>query len=151
MKGSERLEHCTENCQQHEKNDHRIKLLEEALERYNTNQIEIVKGQHEIREKLTVALESTKSAHHRLDSMEAQTEAIIRLAVSVEHMSEKMDNIMTHMKAQDDQIKEQSGRIDKLDKAPAEAILAYWKMFIGALVTGAAGVLLGLVITKLNK
>lgn len=133
-------------CPQHAKNDFRIGSLEERIKEYAENQIEIVKGLHEVRERVTKTEESTKSAHHRLDEMTEQTKAIIRMSISVEHVAEKMNDVLTILKEHSDRMDDQDDKIDTLKQAPAQTVFEYWKLFVGALVTGGAGVILGLLI-----
>jgi DNA repair ATPase RecN len=130
-------------CQHHEKNEYRLSTLETEVATYDANQTKIIEGHMKIIERLSKVEGSAASAHHRLDSMEAQTTAIVRLAMSVEHMSEKMDTILTHMSAQDERLNTQERRIDTIERAPGSTALSYWKMFVAALVTGIAGVIVG--------
>lgn len=92
-------------------------------------------------ERLVIAEQSTKSAHHRIDAIEEQTEAVTRLAVSVEHIATQNQEILKEMKVQRDDI-------IILKNKPAQDVYNYWKLFLGALVTGAAGVLIGLLANK---
>ena len=119
-------------CQLHE-------MTLEMIKQFQDNQKEIVSGLSETKERVALTEASTKSAHHRLDAMEKQTEAIIRMSVSVETMAQKMQEMINYFKDHD-------GRLDKLEQAPAQAVFAYWKLFVGALITGGAGIVLGIVI-----
>lgn len=105
---------------------------------FQENQKEIVKGLTEIRERITIVEQSSKSAHHRLDSQDEQTKAIIKMSSSVEYMARQVEDMVGILKEHD-------GRLDRLEKAPGDTMISYWKLFIGALVTGGAGIIVGLV------
>ncbi len=150
-----------EHCDQHGTNCEKIKNTEKNIDKFNENVTELVKSQNDIRERVTKVEESSKTAHHRLDSMEEQTKAIMKLAFSVENMSEKMQEMIdlyknhdvrlddlekTPTEALNKKVETLDGRIDKLEKAPAETIMTYWKLFVGAIVTGTAGIVIGLLI-----
>ncbi len=121
-------------CQLHE-------MTLKNFEQFQENQMEIVKGISEIKQRITIVEQSTKSAHHRLDSQEEQTKAIIKMSTSIEYMARQVEDMLVLLKEHD-------GRLDKLERAPGDSLINYWKLFIGALVTGGAGVLIGLIKNK---
>lgn len=88
----------------------------------------------DVRERVAIAEQSTKSAHHRLDSMEEQTKAVIRLAVSVENMSSKMEDMIAIHKDHD-------GRISDLEKQPGDVALKRNHWIAITLGSGAIGML----------
>ena len=137
-----------ENCLEHEANNVRIANLVSQIKEYSVNQREIVQILQDVRERVTAADASTRSAHHRLDEMSEQTKAIIRMSVSVEHVAEKMNDVLTILKEHGERMDGQDKEIQTLKRAPAEAVMAYWKMFVGALVVGAAGIVLGWLASK---
>jgi septal ring factor EnvC (AmiA/AmiB activator) len=94
------------NCANHER-------LVKEIDRYNDNQADIVKGQHEIRERLAEVIASAKSAHHRIDGLAEHSEAVIRLAVSVENVVKQNEEILRQLGKHDSEItdlKLKSGR-----------------------------------------
>ncbi len=91
----------------------------------------------EIRERLKGVEESTKSAHHRLDELNELTKAVVKTSASIEYIAKQIEDMLTTLKEHD-------CSIDKLKNRPAEQVLNYWHMFVGTLVTGCAGVLVGL-------
>lgn len=100
---------------------------------------EIQRDTVSLRERLTVAEQSTKSAHHRLDSMQDQTKAIIKMSANIEH-------ILDVIKDMQGILKEHDARIDKLERLPGDTILKYWQLVVGALLTGAVGVVIGVML-----
>lgn len=92
-----------ENCQAHEAHIQRMKTIEDNITELRADQREIVKGCHEIRERTTATEQSTRSAHHRLDTQEEQTKAIYELAYEVKSFGTKQEQII-----------EQQGQIIKL-------------------------------------
>jgi len=71
---------------------------------YNSNQSEIVKGQHEIRERLTSVESACKSAHHRLDDLQELTKGVSNLAYEVNRYAEQTDKILEKLSAHDTDI-----------------------------------------------
>lgn len=120
-----------EICQVHE-------MTLKNFEQFQENQKEIVTSIANLRERTIEAEQSTRSAHHRLNSQEEQTKAIIKMSSSVEYMARQVEDMVGILKEHD-------GRLDKLEKAPGDTMISYWKLFIGALVTGGAGIIVGLV------
>lgn len=78
---------------------------------------------------------STKSAHYRLDNMEEQTKAILKLGVAVEQMTFEIKEII-------ESYKEHENRLDKLEKAPADTVMKYFKQVIGLLISAGIGYIL---------
>lgn len=112
-------------------------------------------------ERLVTVEQSSKSAHHRVDAMAEQTEAVIRLAVSVEHIANQNQEILKEMKVQRDEINELkykptehideevietiTDRLDVLEKKDgknAEKLLSQIKwLLISLFLTGVFGIL----------
>ncbi|MBN2796241.1 MAG: hypothetical protein JXR88_12595 [Clostridia bacterium] len=118
-------------CQVHE-------MTMKHFEQFQENQKDMVKGIAEVRDRIIIAEQSSKSAHRRLDSQEEQTKAIIKMSTSIEYMAKQVESML-------ELLKEHDGRLDKLEKAPGDHVLGYWKLFIGALITGSAGIFIGLI------
>ena len=93
------------------------------------------------RERIIIVEQSTKSAHHRLDSQEEQTKAIIKMSTSIEYMAKQVEDMVNILKEHD-------GRLDKLERAPGDTMIGYWKIFYGALIAGLAGILITIIVTK---
>ena len=125
------MEDCGKCQKEHE---YRLEKIEERLEKIEECQTDMKIQAKEFEQ-------SSKSAHKRLDSIEEQTKAIYKLSTAVEQMTEQVkENIVMN--------KEHSSRLDSLEKAPGELLKKYAKVFIGSLVTGAAGAILTSVILK---
>lgn len=103
-----------------------------SFEQFQENQKEIVNTLSSLRERTVITEQSTKSAHHRLDKQEEQTEAIVKISTSIEHLAEQVKDMLSLFKEHDD-------RIVKLERAPGDNINRLWKLFITASVTCAAG------------
>lgn len=125
-----------DNCQKHAGHEARMDMTDEAIKDVQCNIREIVKGQHEIRERVVAIDQSSKSAHHRLDSQAEQTKAIARMGMAVEHMAEQVKEAVELLKDHD-------MRLDKLERAPGDLLIGWSKLAIGALITGAIGMLIG--------
>lgn len=115
-------------------------------------------------ERIVKAEESNKSAHHRIDQMAEQTEAVTRLAVSVEHVVNQNKEILIEMKKQRDEttelklkiaegvdektVEKITDRLDVLEKKDgkkAEKLLTQIKwLLISLFVTGIFGLLFSL-------
>lgn len=78
---------------------------------------------------------STKSAHYRLDNMEEQTKAILKLGIAVEQMTSEIKQII-------ESFKEHENRLDKLEKAPADTVMKYFRQVIALLVSAGVGYLI---------
>lgn len=114
-----------ECCQHHLAYEERFKNIEKQVDEINDQ-----------RERIAVIEQRSVFAHTRLDEMQKQTEAIIRMSVSVENIALQVKDMLQQFKEHDD-------RIDKLEKAPGEKVLGYWKSFIGAIISGIGGLLFG--------
>ena len=121
-----------EQCQGHEQ-------MVKSFEQFNENQKDIVTRLSDLREKVAVIDQSCRSAHHRVDSIHEQTQAIVKMSSSVEYMAKQVEETLKILKEHD-------GRINRLEHAPGEQVLSYWKIFIGALVAGGAGVVVGILV-----
>ncbi len=73
----------------------------------------------DIKERIVAVEQAAKSAHHRLDAMEEQTKAVIRLAMSVENMSEKVEKVLNLYEEHDT-------RLLNLEKLPGDSALKTW-------------------------
>lgn len=116
----------TEECKALREND-RVVMLE----------VGDLKGQ------IVEALQSTRSAHHRLDSMEKHTEAVVRLAVSVEGMSEKVERVLTLYDEHED-------RLVVIENKPGQTAIKAWHWLLGALAGGCIGLGFGILLSKLG-
>lgn len=92
-----------------------------------------------VKERVVVVEQSTKSAHHRLDSQEEQTKAIIKMATNIEYMARQIEDMLYLLKQHDE-------RLDAIEKRPGNALIAYSKLFISALITGGVGIALGMLL-----
>lgn len=121
---------ASETCKAHE-------MTLKDFERFHENQKELAKSVSELREKTTAIDQSVKSAHHRLDSQEEQTKAIVKMSTSIEYMAKQVEDTLVLLKEHD-------GRLNKLERAPGDNVLSYWKLLIGASITSIVGLLIGL-------
>jgi uncharacterized protein (DUF3084 family) len=128
-----------EHCQQHSEHNYRFENLEKNIKELQHNETTLIQNQYDMKERITRIEQSNKSAHHRLDNMEDQTKAIVKMSSSIEYMAKQVEEMLILYKEHD-------GRLDKLEQAPGTALIGYWKLFTGALVTGSAGVLIGLLL-----
>lgn len=119
-------------CQMHE-------MTLKNIETLQGNQKDIIKDITTIRERIVIVEQSTRSSHHRLDSQEQQTKAIVKMSASVEYMAKQVEETLCL-------IKEHDGRLDILERAPGNSILGYWKIFVGAIVSAGGGLVLGLIL-----
>ena len=111
-------------CETHE---FRLGSIEKRLDK-------LEECQSELKSKSVEVEASTKSAHFRLDNMEEQTKAILKLGIAVEQMTSEVKEIV-------DSYKEHETRIDKLEKAPADTVMKYFKQVVGLLVSMGVGYL----------
>ena len=130
-----------ERCELHE-------MTMEQLKTYQLNQVELVKNITDLRERITRVEESTASAHHRIDSQEEQTKAIYELAYEVKAYGKQQEQIIIQQGEMLEMMKGHGGRLDKLERAPGDSLLAYWKIFIGAILTGGGGIVVGYLANK---
>lgn len=83
----------------------------------------------EVMERVVIVEQSTKSAHHRLDDMEKHTESIIRLSMSVEHLTESIAiNVLPNQEKHDN-------RIIALENRPGVIALKWWSAIVLVAVT----------------
>lgn len=94
---------------------------------------------HGLRDRVTIAEQSTKSAHNRLDNFADPTKAIINLGNSIENMAKDVKNMLKTTNKNEE-------RIDDLEKAPAERIYSYWKIIVGVLISSGVGIVIGALI-----
>ncbi|MDF2520833.1 MAG: hypothetical protein K0R84_1461 [Clostridia bacterium] len=113
------------HCQQHLEHSYRLETLEKSVEDMQNDESTLLQNQYDMKERITKVEEASKSAHHRLDNMEEQTKAIIKMGISIEYMAKQVEEILLLYKEHD-------GRLDKLEQAPGAALIGYWKLFIGA-------------------
>jgi len=130
-----------ERCELHE-------VTMEQFKSFQQNQIEIVKGLHEVRERVVIMEQSMESVKHRLDAQEEQTKAIYELAYEVKAFGQKQEQILAQQGEMLSLMKEHDGRLDKLERAPGDNILSYWKIFVGAIIAGAGGYIFAIWTTK---
>lgn len=89
----------------------------------------------ELREKAIEFENSAKSAHFRLDNMEEQTKAILKLGLAVEQMTFEIKEVI-------ESYKEHENRLDKLEQAPADTVMKYFRQIVGLLVSAGVGYIL---------
>lgn len=133
-----------EECMQHEAMRVRIASLQDTVDKYNDNQKEIVKGQHALRERAAINGRDIKKLHDRMDKMEIQTEAIVRMSMSVEHMSQQVGEVVALLNNHDD-------RIEKLERQPGDKLLARWDILVVGAITSTIGLILGGIFTYVLK
>ena len=112
-------------CETHE---FRLGSIEKKIEKFD-------ECLSELKSKSVEAEASTKSAHFRLDNMEEQTKAILKLGVAVEQMTSEIKQII-------ESFKEHENRLDKLEKAPTDTVMKYFKQIIGLLISAGIGYIL---------
>lgn len=130
-------------CVNHSGHTEKMKMLESDCVDIKANVRLIVAGQHEIRERVTTVEASSKSAHHRLDSMEKLTESIITLAGEVREGSLNTRAILERMERHDESIDTHDERIDKLENAPGAIAVKAWMFVAGFVGTVILSYLLG--------
>jgi soluble cytochrome b562 len=113
-----------EQCAGHE-------YIVKEIDTYNKNQIEVVKGQHEIRERLTSVESSTKSAHHRLDDLQELTKCVSDLVYQVKRSTEQTTEVLA-------QLSKHRSELDELKMKSGKSLEDYFrhgmKYLIGAIV-----------------
>lgn len=124
-------------CMNHEGHKAQIKALESSCADSNASIRMIVQGQHEIRERVTSVESSAKSAHHRLDSMEKLTDAIINLTGEIKEVSNDTKNILERMEKQEQRTDYHGELIENLRDNPGKLAIKGW-VFVGAIVATAA-------------
>lgn len=121
-----------DNCVQHLAHEEKFKQIDANQLEFSKNQSEVIRTLTEIIKQLTVVQESTKSAHHRIDSQEEQTRAIYELAFEVKGFGEKQSEILKLLTNHD-------GRIELIEKNPGQTALKAWQWFIVAVAGGFIG------------
>ena len=86
----------------------------------------------ELWERLTVVEQSTKSAHHRLDSLDRLTESVHILATETKAMREDVSDI--------------TSRVDEIEKLPTKR----YETVVGAIITVLVGAVIGYVVKMLG-
>ena len=89
-------------------------------------------NEKELWERLTAVEQSTKSAHHRLDSLDKLTESVHILAVETKAMREDVSDI--------------TSRVDEIEKKPNKR----YETVITAVITALVGGLIGYFIKMLG-
>lgn len=97
-----------------------------------------------VKERVVAAEQSTRSAHHRLDSQEEQTKAIYELAHEVKTVIAQQSEILSLLQKHD-------GRLDNLEKKPGNSALQAWKWVLTAVVGGIIGMGFTLLASHLSK
>ena len=98
-----------------------------------TDKLEECQG--DLKEKAVEFENSAKSAHFRLDNMEEQTKAILKLGIAVEQMTSEIKGVIENFK-------EHENRLDKLEQAPADTVMKYFKQIVGLLISAGVGYIL---------
>ena len=88
--------------------------------------------QKEMWERLTAVEQSTKSAHHRLDSLDKLTESVHILAVETKAMREDVSDI--------------TSRVDEIEKKPNKR----YETVVTAIITALVGGLIGYFVKMLG-
>ena len=86
----------------------------------------------ELWERLTVVEQSTKSAHHRLDSLDRLTESVHILATETKAMREDVSDI--------------TSLVDEIEKRPTKR----YETVVGAIITVLVGAVIGYVVKMLG-
>jgi SMC interacting uncharacterized protein involved in chromosome segregation len=83
-------------------------------------------------EKVTIVEQSVKTAHKRIDDVQEQTAAIVRMGTSIELMAQQVKSML-------EAISEHNDRLGKLEKAPGELLSTRWNYvlltLLGCIVT----------------
>ena len=82
----------------------------------------------DLRERVAVVEQSTKSAHLRIDDVHEQTRAIIEMGSAVRYMAKQVEEVVGILKEHDE-------RLGNLEKAPADSVLKAVKIILTVLVT----------------
>lgn len=89
-------------------------------------------NEKEVWERLTAVEQSTKSAHHRLDSLDRLTESVHILATETKAMREDVSDI--------------TSRVDEIEKRPIKR----YETVVGAIITVLVGAVIGYVVKMLG-
>lgn len=90
--------------------------------------------EHESR--LTAVEERSKSNTHRIDKLEGTTEAINRLATSMEVMAERQEQCVTSVGSLDSKVSTLDGKVTALEQKPAKRWDGMVDKAISALIGG---------------
>lgn len=94
-------------------------------------------------QRVAICEESTKSAHHRIDGIAKQTEAVVQLGLEVKHLAEVITtNILP-------QLVDHNDRLGAVEQRPANTALKYWRMAIGAVITSCVAGIVGFAIGQM--
>ena len=86
----------------------------------------------ELWERLTVVEQSTKSAHHSLDSLDRLTESVHILATETKALREDVSDI--------------TSRVDEIEKRPTKR----YETVVGAIITVLVGAVIGYIVKMLG-
>ena len=86
----------------------------------------------ELWERLTVVEQSTKSAHHRIDTLDKLTESVHVIATETKAMREDVNDI--------------TSRVDEIEKRPTKR----YETVVGAIITVLVGAVIGYVVKMLG-
>lgn len=96
----------------------------------------IVLWKQESLERITKVEASSRSSEKRLDAIQEQTEAVIKLAVSVEYLAKSVESVVSLTK-------EHSERLDVLERSPGDTFIYYKRLATGAAITLLIGYVFG--------
>jgi len=155
-----------EHCPNHAEHEVRIKRLEldiQELDSARENHTEII---GKINERLGIVDQSSRSAHHRLNAQEQQTQAIAEMAASVKLISEQIKDVVTTIKTHDSRIvslertpskeiletvKSIDARVSLLEQMPAKDALARQKLVATVVITSITSGAVGFVLSNLAR
>lgn len=98
--------------------------------------------EHESR--LTAVEERSKSNTHRLDKLEESTEAISRLATSMEVMAERQEQCVTSVGTLDKKVSTLDGKVTALEQKPAKR----WDGMVDKAISALVGGLIAYMLSK---
>mgnify|MGYP001339133849 FL=1 len=89
-------------------------------------------NEKEVWERLTAVEQSTKSAHHRIDTLDKLTESVHIIATETKAMREDVNDI--------------TSRVDEIEKRPTKR----YETVVGAIITVLVGAVIGYVVKMLG-
>lgn len=89
-------------------------------------------NEKELWERLTAVEQSTKSAHHRIDTLDKLTESVHVIATETKAMREDVNDI--------------TSRVDEIEKRPTKR----YETVVGAIITVLVGAVIGYVVKMLG-
>ena len=89
-------------------------------------------NEKEVWERLTAVEQSTKSAHHRIDTLDKLTESVHIIATETKAMREDVNDI--------------TSRVDEIEKRPTKR----YETVVGAIITVLVGAVIGYVVQMLG-